>query len=269
MRVIIAGPGRAGGALAVATHRAGHDLVGLLARDPAAVTIGSLLDAPFLAWDEDLPPADLLVVAVRDDAIGEVAKRLAPVAGEVGAAIHLSGLTSVEALRPIAERGLEIGSLHPLQTLPNAIRGADALPGSFAALTAEGDLAIYLYGYAQSLGLRVFDLADRDKALYHAAAAAASNYVVAALVVATDLFQAAGVDPIVARPLIEAVVANVLDMGSDALTGPIARGDVATVAGQVEAVTAAAPAVRDAFVALGRVTAELAGTSDEMAGVLA
>jgi predicted short-subunit dehydrogenase-like oxidoreductase (DUF2520 family) len=269
VRVIIAGPGRAGGALALAANRAGHEIVGLLARDPSSVAVASLLDVAFLSWDQPLPTADLLVIAVRDDAIADVCNRLAPFAGDVAAAIHLSGLTSVAVLAPMAERGLETGSLHPLQTLPTAIRGAESLAGSYAALTAEGDLALQLFGFAQSIGMRVFDLADGDKALYHAAAAASSNYVVAALDVAVRLYEAAGVDPVVAGPLIESVVANVLAMGGAALTGPIARGDVATVAGQVAAIERRAPEVRDAFVSLGRVTATLAGTTDVMGEVLA
>lgn len=269
MRIIIAGPGRAGGALAIAADRAGHQVVALLARRPSEITVASLLDVPFAPWDEPLPGADLLVVAVRDDAIGEVAERLAPQVGEIAAAVHLSGLKSVAALEPLAAAGLEVGGFHPLQTLPDPLRGADALAGAHVAVTARGALLLELHALAQSLGLRVFELADEQKAVYHAAAAASSNYVVAALSVAARLFDAAGVDREVSRPLVEAVVANALDLGPErALTGPIARGDAGTVAAQVAAVRAAAPDVHAAFVALGRVTAELAGTGEQMSEAL-
>ena len=261
MDVILAGPGRAGLALCLAMVEAGHHLVGVLARrfEGLEAASATLPVGRWLEWHEPLPGADLLLVAVSDDAIAEVAGRLAPFAGAVGGAVHLSGLTSVGALGPLA---CPIGSFHPLQTLPNPRDGAARLRGAWVAVTTADDaLFNRLVGLARSIGCRPFALADDRKALYHAAATAASNYPVAALAMARRLFEAAGVGFGVAEPLVRATVDNALALSPEAaLTGPVARGDAGTVAAQVEAVRRAAPDLAEDFVAFVRATARLAGT---------
>ncbi|NIR35990.1 MAG: DUF2520 domain-containing protein, partial [Actinobacteria bacterium] len=106
----------------------------------------------------------------------------------------------------------------------------------------EDYLADRLFELATSIGMHGFELDDSDKALYHAAAAAAANFPLAALAMSRNLFEAAGVPFDAAGPLVEAIVANAFEMGpADALTGPIARGDVGTVAAQLAAIRDAAP----------------------------
>jgi predicted short-subunit dehydrogenase-like oxidoreductase (DUF2520 family) len=110
---------------------------------------------------------------------------------------------------------------------------------------------------------------DDAKPLYHAAAAAAANYPLGALAMAERLFEAAGVPFEAAGPLVEAVIANALSLGPlPALTGPIARGDVGTVAAQRAAVAVATPDLEADFVALGRALARAAGTEAAFEGVL-
>jgi predicted short-subunit dehydrogenase-like oxidoreductase (DUF2520 family) len=198
---------------------------------------------------------------VRDDGIAAVAERLAGIVGAVGGAVHLSGLTSVDALGAL---GCPTGSFHPLQTLPTPEAGAAALRGAWIAVTTDDDLlADRLFALASSLGAHPFELADDQKPLYHAAAAAAANFPLTSLAMAERLFAAAGVDFAAAGPLVEAVVANAATMGPvAALTGPVARGDVGTVRAQVAAVAVAAPDLVGHFVALVRATAAVAGTSD-------
>jgi predicted short-subunit dehydrogenase-like oxidoreductase (DUF2520 family) len=229
-----------------------------------------VLAAPELGWDDELPPADLLILAVRDDAIDEVAARLAPQSRAVRFAVHLSGLKPVSALCDLEAAGPRIGSLHPLQTLPNAEDGAAALRGAWMAVTAfDEEMRGFLNDVVQSMGGRPFALADAHRELYHAAAAAASNYVIAALAVAEELFGRADVPFAAAGPLIEAVTANALRLGPlAALTGPIARGDSGTVRAQLAAVARWAPELEDDFRAFGRATARVAGTEDALEGIL-
>ncbi|MCB2224400.1 MAG: DUF2520 domain-containing protein [Actinobacteria bacterium] len=270
MRLLLAGPGRAGRSLFLRCAAAGHDLAGVAGRDPAAAAdAAALVGAPALAWDDPLPGADLLVVAVRDDAISDAAAHLAPLAGAVRAAVHLSGLTPVEALGPLGD-GRATGSFHPLQTLPDPEAGAARLEGAWVGVTSDDDLlADDLFRLARSIGARPFELPNEAKALYHAAAAAAANYPVAALSMARRLFRAAGVPFEAAAPLVRAVVDNAFALGPEAaLTGPIARGDVGTVAAQRAAVEAAAPDLLADFLALGRAVAAVAGTSGEFGDVL-
>lgn len=248
MDLLIVGPGRAGGSIARAAVRAGHHLVGTLTRSPTDL-------APTLPWEEPLPPADLGVVAVSDSAIEEVARRLAPVWNAATPAVHLSGFRSVEALAALGG-GVAIGSFHPLQTLPDPEHGAAALAGSWAAVTATGPLAERLEQFARDLDMRPFRLEDDAKPLYHAAAAAGANYVVESLAVASDLLEAAGVPFEVMEPLSRRVVDNVFRLGPAAsLTGPIARGDTATVAGQIRVADRLPGDVGDQFRLLARATA--------------
>ncbi|HLU53178.1 MAG TPA: DUF2520 domain-containing protein [Acidimicrobiia bacterium] len=257
MDLVVIGAGRAGGSLARAAAGAGHRVVGVLSRKPQR-------DFPALEWEEPLPDCDLAIVAVSDSAITEVADRLRPYWNPAVPAVHVSGFVPVDALAPIGGTGAAVGSFHPLQTLPDPVRGAAALSGAWAAITAAEPLAGLLEDFAESLGMRPFALADDAKPLYHAAAAAAANYVVEALGVASDLLDAAHVDMAVMEPLTRRVVENVFAVGSRAaLTGPIARGDLDTVRGQMRAADGVSPELGEQFRLLARATAIRAGVELE------
>jgi predicted short-subunit dehydrogenase-like oxidoreductase (DUF2520 family) len=270
MKIILAGPGRAGMSLALASRDAGHDLVGILGRASAG-TAAARLETAELSWDELLPAADLLVISVRDDAIGETAHRLASRAIGVGGAVHVSGSVPVAALAPLADIGLPIGGFHPLQSLPAPDVGALRLEGAWVGVGArDPDLHARLVEWGNSIGMIPFDLADGARPLYHAGASAAANYVVGCLALAQRLLTAAGVPWEAALPLVDGVVKNATDLGPDnALTGPIARGDVATVERQRAAIREAAPELEAGFVDIGRAVARLAGREAEFRGVLA
>jgi predicted short-subunit dehydrogenase-like oxidoreductase (DUF2520 family) len=259
LRLIVIGPGRAGGALAIAATGAGHEIVGVLARSPDN-GYGRALD-----WDEPLPEADIALLTVRDDAISAVVARLQGHMGDVAVAAHVSGFVPISTLRPLQTEGVAIGGFHPLQTLPDPARGALALAGSYAAV--EGDpLALDVLSHlAVSLGITPFRLEDASRPAYHAAAAASSNFVTAALAIAADLFDSAGVDPMVARPLVEQVVANVFEGGpGSALTGPIARGDVETVIGHLTAARDVSAEVGRQFSLMAEATAIRAGREEDL-----
>ncbi|MFQ5966864.1 MAG: Rossmann-like and DUF2520 domain-containing protein [Acidimicrobiia bacterium] len=269
-RFAVVGPGRAGGALAIALHRAGHEVAAVIGRDrKRADLLAELVSARSYRLGSALPEADIVLLAVRDDAIEPVAETLAenlPAA----AAVHLSGLQEIRTLQSLAARGAAIGSWHPLQTLPNAEVGADRLEGAWMAITTDSEeLAALLEGVSQDLGARPFRLADELKPLYHAAAAAAANYVTAALGLAESLATAAGVPYEAARPLVNAVTSNVFSFGAEsALTGPIARGDISTVEAQLAGIRQHAPHLEEDFRAFGRATARLAGTLENFEGIL-
>ena len=159
---------------------------------------------------------DLRLLCVPDRAIHEVARAIEP--GPWVA--HVSGGTPLGALEPHARRF----SVHPLQTLTTA-RGPEQLDGAWGAVTAEDEAgherALWL---AETLGLRAFALADDRRALYHAGAAVASNYLVTLYRAAAELFEQAGAPPAALVPLMERTIENGFE-----LTGPVARGDWETV----------------------------------------
>jgi predicted short-subunit dehydrogenase-like oxidoreductase (DUF2520 family) len=159
---------------------------------------------------------ELRLLCVPDRAIPDVAREIEP--GPWVA--HVSGGTPLAALDPHAKRF----SVHPLQTLTTR-RGPEQLDGAWGAVTAESDeaneRALWL---AQTLGLRPFALADDARALYHAGATIASNFLVTLHRAAAELFDHAGVPPAALVPLMERTIENDFE-----LTGPIARGDWETV----------------------------------------
>jgi len=262
MNISLYGTGRAAGALGIVFANAGHTIVGVDGRTPEHIAGTSAL------FDVTPGPADLRVIAVSDDAIEEVARDLVDHADAVPT-VHISGAVSVAALDPIATSGSQVGSFHPLQTMPDPVSGARQLRGAWIGITAAQPFYEDLANLAESIGGRPFSLADESKPLYHAAAAASANFVLASLAVAEDLFDAAGVPLEAAIPLVDAIVENAFALGPRAaLTGPIARGDVATVAKQLDAVREKDPELYEQFVSLARVTAFIAGTSNRFKDVL-
>lgn len=259
MNLIIVGPGRAGGSLALAATRAGHEIAGILSRSG---------ESPFgeaLSWTDALPPADVALIAVRDDAIGVVAERLAPFSGKVAVAAHLSGFVPVLSLNPFHDNGVAIGGFHPLQSMPDPETGAEALEGSFAGIGGDPLAVDTLTHLAETLGMEAFRLDDDSRPAYHAAAAAAANFVVTSLAVASDLFDSAGIDPKVSRPLVERAMANVYEKGhASSLTGPIARGDIDTVIGHLTAAHAVSDEVGRQFRLMAEATTIRAGREQDL-----
>ena len=265
MDIAIVGAGRAGTAVGVLWRRAGHEIVAVAGRADTAERAARLLPgAAVLGPVEAAARGDLVVVAVPDDLIASTAGELAA-AGAVrpgGWVAHLSGATPLAALDAARAAGARRLGVHPLQTFPDVEAAVERIPGCAAAIGADDDEGLALATrLAEDLGARPFPLADEHRALYHAAAVFASNYLVAATGVAEQLLAAAGVpEPLPAiDPLQRATVANLARSGpADALTGPAVRGDAGTVGRNLEALAAGAPWAVGAYVEMARVALDLA-----------
>lgn len=259
MRLIIVGPGRAGGAIATAAPVAGHEIVGVLSRSSVQQY------GPGLMWDSPLPEADIALIAVKDDAIADVVARLEPHAAKVAVATHLSGFVPVSSLYPLQDHGVAVGGFHPLVSMTDPASGAAALSGAFVGIGGDPLAVDALTHLAGSLGLEPFRLEDSDRPGYHAAAAAAANFVVTSLAISGDLFESAGIDPRVSRPLVDRVVANCFEQGpSRSLTGPIARGDIDTVIGHLTAANEVSDSVGQQFRLMVEATAVRAGREQDL-----
>ncbi|MGD2060128.1 MAG: DUF2520 domain-containing protein [Acidimicrobiia bacterium] len=259
MRLTVIGLGRAGGSMAIASSAAGHEIVGVLSRSP--------FDGPWprLEWEADIPESDVVLLAVRDDAIEDVSHRVAPHVSAVGVVAHMSGFVPVRVLHHLQERGTAVGGFHPLQSLPDPETGAGALAGSYVGIDGDPLAVDMLTHLADTLGMDPFRLDDRVRPAYHAAAAAAANFVVASLGVSADLFESAGIDPKVSRPLVERAVANVFEHGSHAsLTGPIARGDIETVIGHLTVAHEVSDEVGRQFRLMAEATTIRAGREEDL-----
>jgi predicted short-subunit dehydrogenase-like oxidoreductase (DUF2520 family) len=189
---------------------------------------------------------ELLVLAVPDTAIASVAAAIDPDPACVVA--HLSGATRLEVLFRHPRRA----SIHPLVSLPNPEVGAARLLGGAWFAVAGDPLAVEL---VNALGGRPFSVDEQQRAAYHAAACIASNHFVALLGQVERVAAAAGVPIDVYFDLVRETLDNVEALGpAAALTGPVARGDEATLARHLEAL---APGEREAYRAMADAARQL------------
>jgi predicted short-subunit dehydrogenase-like oxidoreductase (DUF2520 family) len=214
-RIAVIGHGRVGAAVAERLQQCG------LLADPAV--------------------ADIRLLCVPDRAIADVARGL-----HTGPWIaHVSGATPLAALAPHVRRF----GVHPLQTFSRS-RGAEQMDGAWAAITGETDEARGVgRRLARALGLQPFDLDDGRRALYHAGASIASNFLVTIHRAAVRAMEAAGAPPEALVPLMTRTIEN-----DFALTGPIARGDTVTIDAHLAALHEALPDLVPLYRALAAAT---------------
>jgi predicted short-subunit dehydrogenase-like oxidoreductase (DUF2520 family) len=185
------------------------------------------------------PPLGIVFLAVPDQAVGEVGAAIARLKPSPRVSfVHVSGALGLSALDALRDH--PVGSFHPLQSFP-APRDPEAFRGITVAVDASTPtLMRRLRALARAIGARPRHVDDSQRALYHAAAVFASNYVDAVLGDAVNVLRAAGWTENEAvsglLPLTEGTLANVRKRGPvRALTGPIRRGDVETVKRHLEA----------------------------------
>jgi predicted short-subunit dehydrogenase-like oxidoreductase (DUF2520 family) len=206
--VAIVGRGRLGTALARAFRAVGLSVVGPLGRGSNG------------------GQAPVLLLCVPDAAIPEAARTIPP-GRLVG---HCSGLSTLESLAPH-----EAFSLHPLMTVTG---DTESFAGAGCAVAGSTSRALEeARELARMLGMQPFEIADEDRPLYHAAASLASNYLVTLEGAAERLATMVGLERDRLAPLVRAAVENWARAGARAaLTGPIVRGDEATLQKQRAAV---------------------------------
>lgn len=224
-RLRVVGPGRAGGAFALALGRAGWEVAEPVGRgdDPSGAASG----------------VDLVLIATPDAAVAATAAAVEPVPSTVVA--HCSGSLGLDvvAAHPRA------AAVHPLVALPSAGLGAARLAAG-AWFAVAGDPLVQRV--VVDLGGRWFTVADRDRAAYHAAAVVASNHLVALFGQVERIAAGVGVPAEAYLDLARATLENVGELGAaGALTGPVARGDWATVARHLAVLD---PSEHDAYRAL-------------------
>ncbi len=264
--VSIVGCGRAGGAIGLALALNGYTITAAWSRTRGGRQRAQrLLGVPVLPnASEVAAAADIVFVAVPDDAIADVGEDLKSGALTGKIVAHTAGGVSIRALAAVESAGARPASVHPLQTLPDAIRGADALDGAAVAVTCDPRDRPVLFRLARAWGGKPFPLADDGKTLYHAAAVFASNYVVTSVWAALRLLERLGIPNArqLLAPLTQSSVHNVTSMPPDrAITGPIVRGDTETVHEHIQALAHSDPTggrITDAYRSLARLTAALA-----------
>ncbi len=272
--VSIIGAGVVGTALGVALRRAGHPIAAVASRSEssaraavARIGSGRVERDPAVA----ARAAEVVLIAVPDRAIAKVSRQIADAGtlpdGWLG--LHTSGYHSSASLEALRGVGGEVGSLHPLQSFAGVNEALERLPGTRCFY--EGDAPERILDLILDLGGLPIAIDPARKPLYHAAAATASNLLVTVVDLALAMGERAGLDraDLLAAllPLVSGSVSNLEAVGLPrALTGPVSRGDVATIRGHLEALRRDAPDLLSSYVELSRRTADLArrkGTIDD------
>lgn len=273
LAVAIIGAGRLGGAFGRLLVAAGYRIVAVTARtrrsaSAAARFVGA--GVPMTDVARAAAGAAIVLITTPDRAIRAVCERIARGGGlRPGVLVfHASGAQTRDLLDAAREAGALRAVIHPLQSVPSREQGVVNLPGSYFRIEADPGARRRVSALVRAFGGAVLALPrwrpdPQSAALYHAGAVAASNYLVALIDYAVRHFQALGADRQEALravlPLVRGTLANIERLGiPGALTGPIVRGDAATVAGHVAALRERAPDLLELYRALALRTIPLA-----------
>lgn len=268
--VAIIGAGRLGTSLGRALAEKGHSILWIADKNPTAAResrriIGQGRTTSDIARAAE---AGIIVLSVPDDEIERAARTLAKTAAtwREKTVLQTSGILSSASLAALRARGASCASFHPVQSFPRK----DAPAGRFRniVIALEGDAAALRVAkrLIRSLGARPFLLRARDKAAFHAACSMASNLFVPLFEMTRTLLRGIGIGDAEAAkiliPLVEGTLQSVKHLdGAAALTGPVSRGDVATVEKHLQTLKNHPDALR-VYQTLGAEAVRLAGKKD-------
>ena len=264
------GAGRVARTLAPALREAGYAVSAVASRSRAsAEALAAAAGAEAVSSQGAADRCALIFLAVPDDAIVSAAESVAWRGGQ--AVVHLSGALGRGVLASAADAGAATGAFHPVQTFGGA-GTRTTLDGVVFGIDAEPPLYGVLAVIAGRLGGRAMRVPSEARALYHAGAVLACGYVTALLAEAVDVWEQAGLSRVDAQAALtrmaETTVANVGAAGpGEALTGPIVRGDAATVRAHLAALRARAPHVLEVYAAAGKRAGALAAANGGGGGV--
>jgi predicted short-subunit dehydrogenase-like oxidoreductase (DUF2520 family) len=264
LRVGVVGTGRVGSALGAALARAGHEIVAASAVSATSRARAErmLPGAEILPADEVIAVADFVLLAVPDDALRPLVAGLADTgAWREGLLVaHTSGAQGITALDPAAARGVLALALHPVMTFAGRPEDVDRIAGATFGVTAPDELRPVAELLVVEMGGEPVWVPESARPLYHAALSIGSNHLVTLVNDALSLLDNAGIERSqqLLAPLLSASLDNALRLRDAALTGPVARGDIATLQRHRRALDDAAPELLPSYLAMARRTAERA-----------
>lgn len=258
-RIGFVGAGVLGSGLALALHGLGYQVCAVASRSAgsAGALAGMLSGCRAVDGSQAVADAaDLVFITTPDRAIESVAASVCWRSGQWVA--HCCGAAGRSILESASDQGALTGAFHPFQTfagLDSPEQAVARLSGVTFALSAEGPLEEFLKGLAGALGGRAVVMAEELRPLYHAAAVLSCGYLVTLLQSAVEVWQAAGFTEAEGLEAVLALSRSTVDVvgrlgPQDGVTGPLVRGDVATVQGHLDALLARAPEAARLYAAL-------------------
>jgi predicted short-subunit dehydrogenase-like oxidoreductase (DUF2520 family) len=264
LRVGVVGAGRVGTALGAALARAGHPVVAASGVSAASLRRAERLlpGVPIMAPDEVVGAADFVLLAVPDDALRPLVAGLASTgAWREGQLVgHTSGAQGIGVLDPAAARGVLPLALHPVMTFTGRSEDVDRVQGATFGVTAPDELRPVAESLVVEMGGEPVWVPELARPIYHAALTIGSNHLVTLVNDSLSLLDQVGVEhpARLLAPLLSAALDNALRLGDGALTGPVSRGDLATLGAHLRTLGADAPELLASYRAMARRTAERA-----------
>lgn len=212
-------------------------------RDSAAEAVNFIGAGRAAGRLEEMRGADVWMIATRDDAIVPSCMTLAA-SGKVtpdDIVFHVSGATPSSDLKPVKDKGALIASVHPIKTFADAGLAVETFSGTYCSAEGDAEALKVLRPAFEHIGAKVFDIVPGMKPIYHAGGVFACNYLAALIEAAVRAHEKAGIPRAASlealEPLVRETVDAIFERGpAKALTGPISRGDTATVKRQLDRV---------------------------------
>jgi predicted short-subunit dehydrogenase-like oxidoreductase (DUF2520 family) len=265
--IAILGLGKVGTAVGHLLKAAGYRIIAVADQSPVALKKG----IPFTGGQackslaEAAATANCIVITTTDDAIASVCHEIVKDGAihKGDKVIHMSGAGGLDLLAPARLAGAHVGSIHPIQSFADVAGAIINIPGSTFGITADDELREWAVSVVNALKGVPFFVPEKDKALYHAAACMASNYLTTLMYMVETTYQALGLSRKEAIrafwPLVRGTLLNIETRGAiEALTGPIARGDSGTIEKHLQALRKTLPDLLNAYCELGLMTVDIA-----------
>ena len=264
--IAILGLGKVGTAVGFLLRAAGYRVVAVASRSASSLNQGVDYTGgkPYTNFPKAAAKAECILITTSDDAIASVCEKIANEGGikPGNKVIHMSGVGGLNLLEAARRSGANVASIHPLQSFADVESAIKNIPGSTFGITPDDEIKEWSVQMVKDLGGIPFFISDTDKPLYHAAACIASNYLTTLIHMVEVIYQSLGLkheDAIHAFwPLVKGTMRNIEDKGTvQALTGPIARGDIGPIKKHLDALQNKLPVFLQAYSILGILTVEL------------
>ncbi len=275
-RIVLIGPGRLGQAVTRLLNEAGHDIRAIISRKASRAQAAARFCNCWHTGTTDLEKAregEIVLLALPDDHLGAMAAHLrrSGLLSPGSVLVHFSGIHPASIL--LGEEGPSVQALaiHPLQTFADSVMGVQNIPGSPFSIEGPEELIPLAEQLVKDMEGVPFRITSQQKPLYHAAACIASNYLVTLVDTAAQVMAGCGMEKREAFelliPILRGTGRNLIALGPEqALTGPIARGDVRTVAKHLKSLKVMPEQLESIYRLMGKQTVEVArakGTLDE------
>lgn len=265
-RIVIIGSGKVGTAIGYLLRSAGYSICGVYDQSIQAAQTAIPYTGGRVCTIQELADikADGIFITTVDDAIAAVCKSLVQerAINPGSKVIHMSGAGSIELIGSARSQGAFVASIHPVQSFADTENAISRIPGSLFGITADNEIKNWSVKLVEDLGGIPFFVDESDKPLYHAAACMASNYLTTLLFMVIDIYKTLGLTQDNAikafQPLVRGTLSNIENKGAvQALTGPIARGDIGTIEKHLKILHEKLPQYLKVYCELGIITIDV------------